>query len=224
MKIPLTKSFICNHCQKETSHWPRSSGEVRKDPIKRRGTEYVYQTYEVMECGDCKSLTLCINTHIHPGSGDSYIHNTDFYPPRLTRERPKWLKKIDPYLKKLLEEIYQAVDCSLLCVASTGIRTVLDRMILDKVGDVGSFQNKLNSLEEKRIIDAEEKEMLLAVIDAGSASAHRGFNPTKKVIRQMTDIVEKVLYRIYIEPKEKTLLLKKAGSIRKQTPRRKQNK
>jgi len=98
-------------------------------------------------------------------------------------------------------------------------------MILDKVGDIGPFETKLNTLEGKRIIDAEEKEMLLAVIDAGSASAHRGFDPTKKIITQMTDIMEKVLYRIYIEPKEKTLLLKKAGSIRKQTPRRKkQNK
>ena len=157
--------------------------------------------------------------------GDSYIHKTDFYPPRLTRERPSWLKKIDPQLKKLLEEIYQALDCSLLCIASTGIRTVLDRMIVDKVGDVGSFENKVNTLEEKGIIDSEEKEMLLAVIDAGSASAHRGLNPTKEIITQMTDIMEKVLYRIYIEPKERASLLKKADSIRKQTPpREKQNK
>jgi hypothetical protein len=224
MKIPdPTKRFVCNHCKRETSHWPISSGQVREKPIKRKGSEYSYQTYEVMECRDCKSLTLCIDTRINPGpmSGDSYIHKTDFYPPRLTRERPNWLKKINPHLKKLLEETYQALDSSLLCVASIGIRTVLDRMILDKVGDVGSFKNKLNALEEKRIVDAEEKEMLLAVIDAGSASVHRGFNPTKKIITQMTDIMEKVLYRIYIEPKEKTLLLKKVGSIRKQTPRRK---
>ena len=227
MKVPLTKRFVCNHCKRETSHWPISSGQVRKEPVKRKGSEYSYQTYEVMECGDCKSLTLCIDTRIHPGPmiGDSYVRKTDFYPPRLTRERPNWLKKINPQLKKLLEEIYQALDSSLLCVASTGIRTVLDRMILDKVGDVGSFKNKLNALEEKGIVDTEEKEMLFAVIDAGSASVHRGFNPTKTIITKMTDIMERVLYWIYIEPKEKTLLLKKAGSIRKQTPRRmKQNR
>ena len=226
MKIPdLSRRFVCNHCSRETFHWPMSSGEVRKEPIKGKGNEYSYQTFNVMECRDCKSVTLCIDARIHPGSGDSYIEKTEYYPPRLTRERPSWLRKIDPQLKKLLEEIYQALDCSLFCVASTGIRTVLDRMIVDKIGDVGLFKNKVNTLEEKGIIDLEEKEMLLAVIDAGSASAHRGFNPTQKTIMQMTDIMERGLYRFYIESKEKASLLKKAAAIRKETPRtKKQNK
>lgn len=223
MKIPdLSRRFVCNHCKRETPHWPISSGKVGKELEKRKGVEYSYQTFDVMECHDCKSLTLCIDTRIHPGPmmGDSYIHKTDFYPPRITRERPSWLNRIDPQLKKLLTEIYQALDCSLLCVASTGIRTVLDRMIVEKISDVGSFEKKVKTLEEKGIIDSEEKKMLLAVINAGSASAHRGFNPTKKTIAQMTDITEKVLYRIYIEPKERASLLKKADLLRKQTPPR----
>jgi len=222
MKIPdLSRTFVCNRCGRKSFHWPISSGEVRKEPIKRRGGEYRYQTFDVMECRDCKSLTLCIDTKIHPGGGDSYIHKTEYYPPRLTRERPIWLKTIDPQLKKLLEEIYEALDCSLFFIASTGIRTVIDRLIVEKIGDVGSYKNKVIALEKKGIIDSEEKEMLFAVIDAGSASAHRGFSPTKKIITQMTDIMEKMLHRIYIESKDKASLLKKASSIRKQTPQRK---
>jgi hypothetical protein len=222
MKIPdLSRRFVCNHCSRKTLHWPISSGAVGKEPIKGKGNEYSYQSFNVMECPDCKSVTLCIDTRIHPGSGDSYIEKTDYYPPRLTRERPSWFRKIDPQLKKLLEEIYKALDCSLLFVASIGIRTVLDKMIVDRIGDVGSFKNKVNRLEEKGIIDSEEKELLFAIIDVGSASAHRGFKPTKKIITQMTDIMERMLYRIYIESKEKALLLKKAGIIRKQTPQKK---
>jgi len=201
-------------------HYPIACGQLKKEPVRRKGCETTFQLYEVMECQKCKTLTLCINTMVSPGSGDSYLHKTEYFPPRPVREKPKWIKKLGPQFKSLLQEVYAALDHSLLCVASTGIRTVLDRMMVDVVGDAGDFKTKASKLEKAGHIDSDEKDMLLDVIDAGSASAHRGFKPTKSTVCHMLDIAEALLDRIYIQPAQKTTLRKKAKSVKKVTPKR----
>lgn len=159
---------------------------------------------------------------VHPGVGvgDSYLSKTEYFPPRPIREKPKWHNKLGPQFKNILQEVYLALDNSLLCVASTGIRTIIDRMMVDKVGDIGKFETKASELVTKGYIDSVEKDMLLNVIDAGSASAHRGFNPNKTAVFHMLDITEAILEKIYIQPKMKTSLSKKAGSVKKATPKR----
>lgn len=195
-------------------------GQLKKEPVRRKGSETTFQLYEVMECQKCKTLTFCINTMIHPGSGDSYPYKTEYFPPRPVREKPKWLNKLGPQFKKLLQEVYPAIDNSLHCVASTGIRTVLDRMMSDVVGDEGDFRAKASKLEKTGHIDSDEKDMLLDVIDAGSASAHRGFSPNKSTVYHMLDITEAVLERIYIQPTIRITLRKKAKLVKKVTPKR----
>ncbi len=224
MKIPdQTKRFYCRICKRENYHWPVTYGKVDKNQINSGGTEYSYQIYELMECKECKTLTLCINNMIHPGPmiGDSYLESTDYYPPLPARDRPNWLENLELEISKLIEEVYQSIDYSLLCVASTGIRTVIDRIITDKIGDCGSFEIKANKLLNDGLIDSDEKELLLALIDSGSASAHRGFVPEKSEIHNMVDIMENIIFKICIIPINKDTLKKKAESLRKKTPKRK---
>lgn len=176
-----------------------------------------------MKCNECKTLTLCINNKINPGGmiGDSYLESTDYFPPLPARDRPDWLENLGPQISKLIEEVYKSIDYSLLCVASTGIRTVLDRIITDKIGDCGSFENKTEKVVKNGLIDSDEKELLLAVIDTGSASAHRGFDPDESIINSMVDIMEKIIYKICIIPVNKKELKRKADLLREKTPKRK---
>ena len=224
MKIPdMTRRFMCRTCQRETGHWPIANGEVKRSYRKLERETASVQTFQVMQCKDCGATTYCIDTRIHPGPmmGDSYIERTDYFPPLPLRAKPAWYSSLTEGYQTILAEIYQAIDNSLFFLSSTGARTALDQLIIEKIGDVGSFKDKVDKLVANKIIDDTEGVMLLAVIDAGSASAHRSYKPDQEKINHMMDILEAIFYKLLVEPEKKRELEKKAEELRKTTPKRK---
>lgn len=217
-----TRRFICRTCQRETGHWPIANGQVKGSQKKLQRGESSFQTFQVVQCRDCRSTTYCIDTKIHPGSmvGDSYVQKTDYYPPLPLRIRPNWLSELTENYRNILNEVYSALDNSLFRLASAGTRTVIDCLITDQIGDIGGFEEKVKELVNKGIIDADERDILLTLIDAGSASMHRSFNPSEDLIKDMMDILEKILFKVCIEPKEKQALKEKAKALREKTPKR----
>ncbi len=224
MKIPdMTRRFICRHCQRETGHWPIANGAVKGSEKKLEREEYSFQTFQVVQCKDCGVTTYCIDTKIHPGPmmGDSYTQTTDYYPPLPLRIKPVWYGYLTDDYQAILNEVYSALDNSLFFLASTGTRTALDQLIVEKIGDAGSFNAKLKKVVTNNIIDKTEKRILLAVIDAGSASAHRSYRPDIESINHMMDILEAIFYKLVVEPEKKKELGRKADELRKSTPKRK---
>lgn len=174
-----------------------------------------------MQCRDCGTMTFLIEHYVGESmGGDPYVKRTEYYPPLTVRIKPEWHSKLAENYCHLLSEIYQALDNSLLCLAATGTRTLIDRLIVDQIGDIGTFQEKVQQLTEIGIIDEDEKDILIALIDAGSASAHRSYNPSVEAIGHMMDILEKMLFKICVEPKEKQALKEKADALRKETPQK----
>lgn len=220
IKIPDFKKVFCNSCERTLSHSTLTSGRINVETTKNNGT---YQNYEVFQCRECKKVTFSVSDWIYEGPmiGDPYPKKIHYYPPRLFRSKPSWYKNLDKKIKSILDEVYIALDNSLMIIACTGTRTALDKLIEDTIGDVGSFKNKIDTLRKRQIVTKEEKELLLTVIDAGSASAHRGFRPNKKTMNHIMDIVERIFYKLHIEPKESKVLLKKAEKIKRKTPKRK---
>ena len=92
--------------------------------------------------------------------------------------------------------------------------------MVEKIGDVGSFKSKVEQLCSTGMIDKVEKDMLLAVIDAGSASAHRSYSPDSETMNHMMDILEEVFYKLIVAPRRKQDLTAKAKALRDITPRR----
>ena len=225
MKIPERKAmkFICPHCQEDTRHFSITHGRLKKAPQRRKTEEVTFEKYELMECQECKNLTLAVETHLHPGSGigDSYMIKIKHHPPIPVRKKPQWLNTLDKKLCPLVKEVYTTLDNSLYNVASTGIRTILDRIIVDKIGDAGIFENKLLKMEQKGLIDSEERDILSTVLDAGSAAAHRGFTPRRQTVEAMLDVIEELLHKMYVAPKRRVALQTKAQSIKKKVPPRK---
>jgi hypothetical protein len=223
MKVPdMTRRFICRTCQRETGHWPIANGPIKGSEKILKGTETSFQTFQVVQCKDCGATVYCIDTQIHPGPmmGDRYTHKTDYFPPLPMRTKPKWFSSLAECYQTTLSEVYQAVDNSLFFLSSTGARTALDQLIVEKIGDAGNFKDKVKQLVARKIIDDKEKVMLLAVIDAGSASAHRSYKPDPTMINHMMDILEAIFYKLLIEPEEKKVLEKKARDLLKSTPKR----
>ncbi|TKB69584.1 MAG: DUF4145 domain-containing protein [Nitrospira sp.] len=224
MQLPdPTRRFICRTCQRETGHWPIAHGPVKGSEKLLLGQETSSQIFQVVQCRDCKSTTYCLDTRVHPGHmmGDSYVERTDYFPPLQVRTRPDWFSQLPEGYQSILAEVYQAIDNSLFFLASTGTRTAVDQLIVEKIGDAGRFEDKIIELVERKIIDNTQGEMLLALINAGSASAHRSYKPDSETINHMMDILEAIFYSLLIEPDKRKDLERKAAEIRKSTPPRK---
>jgi hypothetical protein len=219
----LTRRFICRMCQRETSHWPLAHGLVRGSEKRLQNEESSYQSFHILQCRDCKSTTYCLDTCVHPGHmmGDSYVQRTDYFPPVPVRIRPEWFGSLQDGYQSILAEVYQAIDNSLFFLASTGTRTAVDQLIVDKIGDAGSFGDKIQKLVASKIIDDAEGKNLVALIDAGSASAHRSYRPDLEKMNHMMEILEAIFYKLLIEPEKKKELARKAEELRQSTPPRK---
>jgi len=50
-------------------------------------------------------------------------------------------------------------------------------------GAVGDFPSKLSAIEKSGFISSSNREFLKVTIDAGSASAHRGFKPSQQDLK-----------------------------------------
>ena len=89
----------------------------------------------------------------------------------------------------------------------------MDMTILDKVGDVGTFGQKLQTLESEGYIGRRNREVLSAALDAGNAAAHRGHEHNVEEVNHVIDIVENLLQAVYV-------LEHTAATLKKATPPR----
>jgi len=210
--------FLCRICQRESVHVAIANG-----PLKRSATTRSYQTFQVVQCSTCESTTYVIETHVHPGPmmGDPEIQSMEFFPPVPVRIRPEWFARLPEAYQSILAEVYRAIDNSLYFLASTGTRTAVDQLLVEKIGDVGRFEEKILKLVGSQVIDDAEGKLLVALIDAGSASAHRNYRPDLEKINHMMEILEAIFYKLLIEPEKKKDLARKAEELSRSTPPRK---
>ncbi len=116
------------------------------------------------------------------------------------RQRPDWFDQLPESPRDLLVEIYTALTHDLRALPAMGVRAVIDVVCTKLVGDHGSFERKLKLLREEGHISEVERSILAAAVDAGSASAHRGYVPSRGDLTTLLDIVEHVLQAQYILP------------------------
>jgi hypothetical protein len=110
-----------------------------------------------------------------------------------------------------MDEIYTALAADSRRLATMGARTIIDMVLVDKVGDIGTFGKKLEELEKSGFIARQGREYLAAALDTGNAAAHRGHKPTAEQLNHVMDIVEHVLQSVYV-------LEDAAAELRKTTP------
>ncbi|MHC5202474.1 DUF4145 domain-containing protein [Myroides sp. LJL119] len=136
-----------------------------------------------------------------------------YFPRKPIRNTPNWIVNIPIKYIDILREVYIAVNEHLFTLALTGIRTLLDIYIVEKIGDIGNFKQKINKLVENSIITKSKAKVLETAIDAGNASAHRGYKPDQKILFQVLNIVENLL--------ESEIVDRSLNEIKENTPQRK---
>jgi hypothetical protein len=117
-------------------------------------------------------------------------------PPRTWRRPPEWvdqLEAMDPGLTALLREVYQSANDRQPRLLSMGVRAVLDLVMIQTIGDAGSFENKMSAMAKTGHLSGRQQDMLATVIDAGSAASHRGFQPPRDLLEQMLVVMASIV-------------------------------
>jgi hypothetical protein len=68
------------------------------------------------------------------------------------------------------------------------------------IGDSGSFETKIKQLKADGHISETDRTILSIAIDAGNASAHRGYVPSRDDLTTLLDVVEHLLRAQYVLP------------------------
>ncbi|MBY0403820.1 MAG: DUF4145 domain-containing protein [Cyanobacteria bacterium] len=227
-----TARHFCNDCKKETNH------EAKGDPIFHSSDAV---TWELWQCSGCEDVFLqkqIISTKGIELDEENEEPETEIQferiPPKLTYPLPSWINNMqDPqspaneqeYLgqvntsvSQLMKEIYIALNHNALNLACTGLRTVLDCVFRDKVGNnvrkYANFGEKLEAMIAQHLITPDQKEILDSVIKMGNASAHNGHTPKPHILNQALQITEHLLIMIYIHPQQAESLRSSIPSVR----------
>lgn len=209
--------FLCE----KTNHWVDPDAPVDGA-----------HTWAMLECAGCHTVTFL---HRHwfseeteiTKSGPEPIINIELYPPAPRRKKPEWgitlllgLKPNEYWIAHLHDDIYQALGLKAYSLASMGIRAIVDFVVTSKVGDKGSFADKLQRMQDQELINNTEVGMLSAAFDAGSAAAHRGYRPPEEDVYLMLDVTEHLLQQLYIVPVQQEMHAMAAEALKARTPRR----
>ena len=175
----------------------------------------IVTTSEMFRCCGCRA-TVLRRTRIVDNDPDTLL--VHYFPPAVSRHQPPWvwLALTDDF-RGVIEEVYRSLDANNHRLPMMGARTLIDMLMVDKVGDVGTFNEKLKELEGMGVISSRNRVVLAAALDVGSAAAHRGHAPKNQEVNAVMDIVENLLHAVYVLPKM-------AENLKRTTPPRSSKK
>jgi hypothetical protein len=230
--MTITKAH-CNACgdgrNHHVLHSERITWEDPEHPVSGSNT------YETLKCCGCENIKL---RHISCFSEDDDA-TVNYFPAAIFRPNPEWFKELefdlssdDEFVSQLLKEIYVALQHNLRSLAAMGVRSLLERIMISKTGDKGSFSQHTSEFEKLGYISRIQRERLETILDAGHATIHRAFKPDKKDIITLVDLTEHIVETVYLHeakvtelknrvparpPKEANAFLKQAATVSKKS-------
>lgn len=210
----------CNKCGLRTNHeiLHKEISTWRED-IDKHTTVEGGDIYYMIKCLGCGYVHLRHDEWFSEDYDDegNPIIRTRFYPPLTSRKKPDWLGSFDSVfwagdtvIEQLLSEIYEALHNGSLRLATMGIRSLLEHIMIDKVGDHGSIGKNVEAFIEYGYISEKDRSVFREyVLEAGHAAMHRDFRPNLSDVKTLLDITEGLIASIYIHPKRAEKLAEK---------------
>lgn len=201
----------CNQCLRQTRHDVIAVRVVDESEEVDEGRFSIdwRTTNTILECKGCGAVTLRRRVVSHDLNAD----DTEFYPPPVSRQSPRWLYDLPDEIESLLKEVYVALHANSRRLALMGARAIVDAFMNVTIGDIGGFQTKLEKLVEDGYLSKRNRETLEAALDAGHAAAHRAHNPSPDDLTLILDIVENLIQPLALK--------EKIEDLKKNTPKRK---
>src|ERR1035438_3511131 len=205
----------CNKCGGERKHYvlhhEATSWEL-EDDVEETSGEFVEcgirggTEYDLIRCCGCETIALRENSWNsedtdHRGRPEDHIQ---YYPPAVFRPEPRWLKQFgsmcpgSSFIEELLKEIYVALQNNLRRLAALGIRSLLEHVMIAKVGDHGNFGNNVQAFYDAGFLSPTQLSFLKAVLEAGHATTHRAYEPTEDDLITLMDFAEAIIESVYL--------------------------
>jgi hypothetical protein len=214
----------CSVLRQYTEHYGDENfhGATKWMILQCRGCEYVFvQTVAT----DSEDFGYAYDQH--GSTVVEAIERITYWPALSKRKKPEWLTDHnliimnDYRLNAAMIELYGALDNDLHMLAAIGIRTAYDiASELLGVDPQLRFEQKLDALIADRWIRNSDKSRLETVVDAGSASAHRGWQPNPADLKTMMDVLEHFIEESLIAPTRKKKLDAEADKVKHKVPTR----
>lgn len=230
---PTIRKAECSNCG-----GPRNC-DVRGHHDKRYWDEDFQASTEwfILECRGCENVfveTVDTNSEDYDkfyeedGSTRIVYNETIKYWPALSkRPKPEWMTETGvealdvEALDAAMLELYGALDNDLRMLAAIGIRTAYDiASELLGANPTLSFAQKLDSLVTSGRIGIADKDRLGTMVDAGSASAHRGWRPKADELNTIMDVLEHFIAEAFVAPGRRKKLDEGAAKLKKTVPER----
>jgi Domain of unknown function (DUF4145) len=193
----------------------------------------------ILQCRGCEN-TFFMQTSANSEELDYvYLSNSEhetvafekkeYWPALLKRQVPEWfglMRRSKDYDEDKLEcplsELYKALNNDLPILTAIAVRTCFDVVSeVCKVDESLTFEKKLDQLESLGRISITQKSRLTILVDAGGASAHRGWVPTLDDVNSLVDLLEDFLQNVFAIPDLQRSLNEKARKLHAKVPARK---
>ena len=228
----------CNKCSGERRHEVLHQENITwEEFVDEQYRIFGGDIYDLVKCCGCESVVLRHKAWFSEDADEQGRINerTAMYPPASYRSEPRWLTELvfafpigNNFVIDFVREIYVALRNKSLRLAVMGMRALLEQIMIDKVGDLGTFGGNLKAFEEGGFVSRSQRLALEPVLEAGHATMHRLFKPTEMDVVHLMDIIESIIESIYVNARRASeiskrvpLRLKKGSVVRIENPKTK---
>ena len=231
--------------KEEEMRWADCSecGGKRRCDVKGNHTKTDYfdndlwtaKEWRILQCRGCETVfiqTAATFSEDYTQSAENeydYSEQLEYWPSRSKRPTPDWFlpggieaSGNNSRLVASLAELYAALDADLSMLAAIGIRTTFDIACeLLEIDGALTFLEKVSELVDGSHITSTEGQRIFTIIDAGSASAHRGWTPTPADLTTMMEVLERFIVQAFVDPFKRRRLDQEVGRMRDTVPPKK---
>ena len=210
-----TEREYCQRCLDYTNH--DIIGRDHRTEIDEVVKAPQHFIHEMLRCRGCETVIMRVTRHLEWENfePDTFYFCEGIYskeylpplPPHRHRRQPEWWSsnEIPLALTSLMNEIYSAYRCNLFRLAAMAIRAALENIMKEKIGD-RPFKSLIDEFQKAGYLSTRQSLNLDIIIEAGHATIHRGWVPTKEDVDTLLDITESLIETVYLhEDRARTL-------------------
>lgn len=198
-RVDILKAH-CNTCGGMRRHYVLK--KVSKSWEDDRYSVWSKNEYSLLECAGCEDISLLHHSWFseETDSNGNPILNETYYPPSIYRPQPTWFGLLDRqwHITKLLHEVYTALQNDAPALGAMGLRAVIEAIMVDKVKNGGTFSENLKRFKSEGYISDIQHSALVAALELGHASIHRGHIPDSFQLGTALDITENLVHVLYV--------------------------
>jgi hypothetical protein len=205
----------CNYCDGDTVHKVLSSVSLSAQEDLGRGDFINYWgNYQIIQCQGCRAISF------RKTSGDDQswdldedgepFENPELFPGRLRGRKPlKNAWHLPKDIRGIYDETHRALCDKIKTLSAIGIRALVESVCKNKGADGKNLEDKINALVPLGILTKEGADVLHGTRFLGNQAAHELAEPTEEELDTAMDVVENLLFTVYVLPEKAKKLPKK---------------